>query len=804
MVKLQAGSIYSSIEVQDNSAKGFRSAQNNIKSFQQSTRELRDRLFPIQNALKGGIFAGASIAGTGAILSNFTIMGTVLQDLAKNVPQMDTALQAASGSTQTLSTEMGGLAQNTETTLQAMIRYGVTLGSISGAAFSLVEAGIRIIPVFSTLRQNIRASYQAWTSTVAMCREYATVCSMAESATELLTAAGFRNITVTQANAAQTLLMTNVEAGSAVVKRMVAACSWANIKAMVAETASKMALGSVTKSVTTWSNLFTVATAKQIVVSTMAAAKNFVVAASLGALGIAAKVAAVGVAALSTAFYLSPFGVVLGAILAAGAAVAWLCGWFGTSTKTTDENSEAMTRNTEVLRANSEAMTKRNELADAFDKTEELRLKRLEQLAAKENKSAAEMREMAKLTEDLNKSCVGLGLTFDETSGTVDGLNKKTAEFLKDQNIRQRIERLKNELKYLQAEANQADTTPERRSQITEQQEKIRFQLKVYEMGYTDDVMGMSEAEYLQKKMDMETEATQNAQKEAQKIRDEALKKQEEAYRNAEETIRNLQRETQQNKQNALENELATLREQTEERKKALQTIIEAKRESGENYAKEAEALQKIQTLEAERITQIRAKHAAEAKKYADDFAASEKERRAQQRQEQQRKAFDELAKNRPMEALQTFQNQWIAAKDAAKESRLEVKKTIQNARADGIVTEEEAAAIQTARQKYQKQLENVNYFQGKWESVRDSIAQEALALQKELTQPTAPLEAFSRGSVEAFKKEKELDGMSQSPETKKLGEIQKLLEKKYARETKVAEETRDFTKKLANSIMGV
>lgn len=804
MEKLQAGSIYSSVEVQDNTAKGFRSAQSNMKSFQRSAKELQDKLFPIQNALKGGMFAGASIAGTGAILSNFTIMGTVLQELTGNIPKMNAALQSTSGGTQALSNGMEQVAQSTETAFQKMVRFGIMVGSVSGIIFSGVEAMGKMCPVFTTLYENIRTSYQAWSSLIAMHREYAAVCTTSEAATEMLTAAGFRHITTTKINAAQTLLMTNTEAGSAVVKRVLTVCSWANIKATAAEIAAKVSLTGVTQSATAWTNLFSAATLKQTVLSTASTIKNIALTVSLGALGIAAKVAAVGVTALSAACMLSPMGLFIGALLVAGAAMVYLCGWFSSSSNAADENSEALQRNAEAMRANSEAMTKRNEIADTFDKTEELRLKRLEQLAQKENKSSAEMREAAKLTEDLNRSCAGLGLTFDETTGKVEGLNENTARILQDGNIRQRMERLKQELQYLKAELKQPGVTPQRKEEIWERQEKINRQLSVYKMGYADDVMGMSEAEYLQKRIDLEQKATD----ETTRIRSDAAKKQleeyQKKYQDALDTVANLKKETRRNERNALENELVMLREQTAERRKFLTETIKAKEAAGESFAKEAEVLAKLNSLQTKRKTQIRDQYAADAKRYFEDFMASESERESKEAQKVREKNLDRELKENPLEGLKTVKEYLVHAQRNAYDSRWSVENKIASAQQDGIVTEKEAQDIQSARKKYQEQLQNVEFFKGKLESTKETIGQEVLEFQKNLSQPTAPLEAFSRHSVEAFKKEKELDGMSQSPETKKLGDIQKLLEAKYARETKIAEENRDLTRQLVYNIAGV
>ncbi|MDO4571029.1 MAG: hypothetical protein Q4D38_11630 [Planctomycetia bacterium] len=804
MVKLQAGSIYSSVEVQDNTGKGFRSAQSNMKSFQQSAQELQERIFPLQNALKGGMFVGAGMMGVGLLTENFTTLNQSVQALSGNFSSLGGVLNKFRTNCSESKKSIDEVKESTAQAGVSILQMGENVMVSCGSLYSLVEGATRGYLTIKTLYSDIRGGISFFQNQIAMYRDYATVCSTAEAATELLTAAGFRNISVTQAQAAQTLLMTNVDAGRVVIKKIKTACSWASIKALVAETAAKISLRRATQQATAWTTALSIATMKQSAISAVTAVKNFAVTVSLGALGVAAKIAAVGVAILSAAFWVCPLVWIAAAVVAAGAALMWLCGCFGSSTKATEENSKVTTQNTEALRENSEAMQKKNEVADECDKTDELRLKRLEQLAAKEHKSAEELREMKNHTDALNKSCSELALTFDETTGSVDGLSASTHEVLKDKNLQDRIQRLREELKALKKEAAHSDTSSERKEEIATRQEKIERQLAVYEMGYTDNVMGLSEAEWIQKKIDIDAKAQQEIEANRQRLQDETMKRRLDEYQKANDVISSLEQEVERNKQNALENELATLREQTEERKKALQSIIDAKRESGESYAEEAKTLERLRTIEAERAAQIEEKHANHAKKFSDDFEASEAERAEKEKVEKEKKAYDALAKSNPIKAMQTFQTKWEEAEAEASARQKNVRETIAKAQEDGIVTQEEEATIAAARKEYDQWRADSSYFHGKLESVRDSIGQEALALQKEISQPTAPIESFSKSTVEAFKKERELDGMSQSPETKKLADIQKLLEEKYTREAKVAEETRDFTEQLVNNIMGV
>ena len=92
MADIKAGSIYSSVEVRDNSAKGFRSAANNAKTYQESMRQVQDQLFPIQNALKGGMFAGASLTGIGLLTSNFNTLSTTLQGVTSQFSGLGSSL----------------------------------------------------------------------------------------------------------------------------------------------------------------------------------------------------------------------------------------------------------------------------------------------------------------------------------------------------------------------------------------------------------------------------------------------------------------------------------------------------------------------------------------------------------------------------------------------------------------------------------------------------------------------------------------------------------------------------------------
>ena len=410
---MNAGRIGYEINVEDKSAAGIKTASDNLNRLASNAQNLRNAFNPAQT-MQAGVF-GLSLAGLGAMGSQMTSITNISKQLGS------ATMQACNG--------IRTMGKESSSTLQTMTHIGTTMATISGSIVVLGAA----IPTVISLTTSIRQSNAVYKATIALHKEYATVCTLSEAATELLTASGIKNATVNQVNAAQILLMSNAEAGAVVKKNMstmvdakliavrtmlqgsTAGLTVATIKesaARVINAALAKAQASAHSICTVVKNgevLSTIRNNAMLTINNALLLKNKLISMACSTatklMGFAAKGAASGFLSLSSSLLANPFIAAAAGIVALIAGLGALVSWLVSAKSAAQQQAEAM----EKVRLENE---KTRESCELYTK-------RMEQLNEKEKLSAREKEEMAKYVKEVNSKYAGLNLTIDELTGKV-------------------------------------------------------------------------------------------------------------------------------------------------------------------------------------------------------------------------------------------------------------------------------------------------------------------------------------------------------------------------------------------------
>ena len=166
-------------------------------------------------------------------------------------------------------------------------------------------------------------------------------------------------------------------------------------------TAGSVALNQVRKAGIAVTALFTAANLKAVIAVSAVAAGNFLLAA-------AAKVAAVAMVALGAVMSFIAAHPVAVALIALGAVLAGVCIYLSRAGSYTAQLSDKMS----TLR----------EKGDQLRKTDEIRMERLQQLAAKQKLTNAEMAEARMLASKLQKKYGDLGITISDNAMRITAL----------------------------------------------------------------------------------------------------------------------------------------------------------------------------------------------------------------------------------------------------------------------------------------------------------------------------------------------------------------------------------------------
>ena len=367
----------------------------------------------VQTAIKGFTFLqGVAIAQGTALKTSFTLLTQSFADYR------NTAIPALVG------TEKFCAALGLASTSANRARASIILMSNAEAAAAAKSA--------------LAAKWQAVTKTLASFRNTAlaaAVATKAQAAAEAAAAVKTALVSgwTAMANALKGLTLSSIAAAAALKAQAVAegamaagralATAWtamasalksytaASIAATVAVkaqtvaealcTAGTVALNQVRKAGIAVTALFTAANLKAVVSVSAVAAGNFLLAA-------AAKVAAAAMVALGAVMSFIAAHPVAVALIALGAVLAGVCIYLSRAGSYTAQLSDKMS----TLR----------EKGDQLRKTDEIRMERLQQLAAKQKLTNAEMAEARMLASKLQKKYGNLGITISDNAMRITAL----------------------------------------------------------------------------------------------------------------------------------------------------------------------------------------------------------------------------------------------------------------------------------------------------------------------------------------------------------------------------------------------
>ena len=373
----------------------------------------------VQTAIKGFTFLqGVAIAQGTALKTSFTLLTQSFADYR------NTAIPALVG------TEKFCAALGLASTSANRARASIILMSNAEAAAAAKSA--------------LAAKWQAVTKTLASFRNTAlaaAVATKAQAAAEAAAAVKTALVSgwTAMANALKGLTLSSIAAAAALKAQAVAegamaagralATAWtamasalkaytaASIAATVAVkaqtvaealcTAGTVALNQVRKAGIAVTALFTAANLKAVIAVSAVAAGNFLLAA-------AAKVAAGAMLALGAVMSFIAAHPVAVALIALGAVLAGVCIYLSRAGSYTAQLSDKMS----TLR----------EKGDQLRKTDEIRMERLQQLAAKQKLTNAEMAEARMLASKLQKKYGDLGITISDNAMRITALSSAAAK----------------------------------------------------------------------------------------------------------------------------------------------------------------------------------------------------------------------------------------------------------------------------------------------------------------------------------------------------------------------------------------
>lgn len=326
-----------------------------------------------------------ALVGTEQLCAAFGLASTTANRTAASIVLMSKAEAAAAAQT-ILAAKWTAMTTALKSFWQTAIV--ATVATKAQAAAELVAAAKSVLAAKWLAMSNALKTFRLAAVT-------ATVATKAQTAAELASAAKGAIVAgwVAMSNAIKTFTMTTVLATVATKAHTVA-------EALC--TAGTIALNNARKIAIATTALFTAATLKAALSISAVAVGNFLLAA-------AAKVAAVAMMALTAVMSAIAAHPVAAALIALGAilAVVVVC----------------MARAGSYTAKLSDEMTKLREKGDELRKTDKLRMERLQQLAAKQKLTNAEMAEARKLARDLQGKYGDLGITISDNASRISALS---------------------------------------------------------------------------------------------------------------------------------------------------------------------------------------------------------------------------------------------------------------------------------------------------------------------------------------------------------------------------------------------
>ena len=767
----------------DNTAPAFTTVHANIDAFEKQLANLEKNLKPVQSIMSGGLALGGGIAGAGSLLKNSGSINGACNDLKERL----LGIQDATGT-------VGSALQ--ETFGSKVFGWISDVGVAITKTFGALKAGLEVM---TAVRKGLQAAKILWITM----KEVHAVASAAEVAAETANiAVTTTSTTVTTVNAAVTGAETKATVGNTVSKIANTASKVMNSAVTrtmaVASGIAAAAVGICTKSVTalttaTFANTgakikSTLATGATAVISGIAAAATWVYTAAVSAATIAVNFLTVALGCNPLTAWL----ILLTAAVAAVAAVAY--GIFVLCTSMND-GAEATRKNAEEARRLREEHEKEREECTKY-------ADRLELLQKKETLSENEKKESSAIIERLNSQYEGLNFTLDETTGKVIG-GAEAFQKMKKAMAEIAVKDTEGELAAQQEYLAQlkADLAKAENSFWIGGEKKLREEIEKTEETIKD--LNTKRITAANEITNIELEIQENRNKELEK----QAQKQRELEQDASEFKKSIQETIHAENMNALEKELDALNKLVEAQREKLALAVSEGTISKEKYDREME---QIDAMKKEREAQIREKNQKEADQIAIKFnteVATRKQKEAQQTEDEK---IAKAAKENPAEIAATVNQK--AERAAANVENMEevIRVTIEAARENGIIDESEKEQIEILKQKYADAIAEKNRWDKHMQSVRTEIEkrEQGVVDEKETKsddKKNSPIDAVLENSTESYRKLLELQGDKlKSPEAEATEKQTDALLKQGQKQQRIAEETRDYTKKMVNEYQGV
>lgn len=536
-------------------------------------------------------------------------------------------------------------------------------------------------------------------------------------------------------------------------------------------------------------------------------------AASTAALGAAQTGCAAKTGILTTATHLWNYAlmmnplvawtVAIGAAIAAiGAAVAFI-NW---CTDKEYDNTEAIDANIDAIRRQKEAHESSRGLMESYGD-------RMGTLSQKEKLSRTEKAELAEIVKELTARYGNLGIEIDKTTGKIDNY-AKAQRALKRAMLEEEKADADAELRALEKKGRQLSKAFRESKKgwlwNTEGDEEIRQKIIENDRAIEDAKKRRTTAANSLDMMDLEKK---------KKSTEDRLKKEEERikiYQDGLAVQKSIQEEIANESRNALERELAGLREKIQARKEELDQL----KNEGKITQKQMELeLGKLKELGAEREKQIRARHdAAEAEKLAQkERAEAEADKRQKAElgayaekitaQEAQRAAADaertedeKLSGMKPEEAIEKVKELLANTQYSMEAAKQDYEVLFEEAAKDGVLTDEEKKRLDDQNAVWQESVRQHDRYRSRLEQAQNRLKESTQNAQE--IAAAGPVESITRGSVEALRKEMALG--TKNPMLEAMEKAERKRDRQAKRQIELAEENNKIQKEKQTQFKAV
>lgn len=162
MAQIPAGSAVIPITVNDQTGAGFNSAKKNLKSFQDSIQQAKGAMLPFSEMLRGGMFAGAGMAGIGALMSDFGSLSSVMQSMTGTLPKVSGGMSQAAGASRELAGGTREAAGGAGSLAESLTLLGARIATIAATGYAMTQAYTSISTIFQTVKASIIDTSTAW------------------------------------------------------------------------------------------------------------------------------------------------------------------------------------------------------------------------------------------------------------------------------------------------------------------------------------------------------------------------------------------------------------------------------------------------------------------------------------------------------------------------------------------------------------------------------------------------------------------------------------------------------------------